>query len=126
MGDLSLSGDEKTEKKPSGSKDPALTVERARADAAENRIRELEAAQKVITRLTPEEISNLKVQQNTLADAQSSYKTLAQELTKAQTLAIMLLTAYNKAWSDLQRKYGLPEDVEVDWTTGDIFRKKIN
>lgn len=135
MGDLALNAPEGTKPKKSGKKikkingldvqaDMEIKVQRERADAAESRIREIEDAPILLIRLDDSELSSMLQQQHMLDTMVEKSNKAAQEAKDSQTVVIMLNSAYNTSWVVLKKKYGLPEDVDVDWTTGEIFRKK--
>ncbi len=137
MGDLALNTPEGKIPKKSGDKKPKtdgkdtqmeaeVKVQSERADAAEERIREMEDAPVLIVRLDEAELAIMVQQQATLQAAAGEANKAAQGLKDLQTVAIMLNSAYNAAWVALQKKHGLPEDVDVDWTTGEVFRKKVS
>jgi hypothetical protein len=105
---------------------PALEVERNRADAAEARIRELEQVQAVLTVLSEPEFLNLKRQKQIMQGKIEDANKVSTQAADAQAIAIMLNIAYNKTWSDLQKKYGLPDSVDVDWDTGEVFRQRLD
>lgn len=125
MTDLALNGGD-TEKKARKTKSNAKTeemvpvsafkVETARADAAEERIKEMESAPVLLTILDEKELNGLTRQKFLLGEAVEQSKELTQKAADAQAVAVMMGTAYNHAWSDVRKKHGLPEDVDVDWS----------
>lgn len=136
MSDIALNAPEgETPKRSGGEEDEAsqptqmeveVKVQSERANAAEEKIREMEDAPVLLVRLDEAELAILVQQQATLKAAAGEANKVAQELKNLQTVAIMLNSAYNVAWVALQKKHGLPEDVDVDWTTGEVFRKKVS
>lgn len=136
MSDIALNAPEgETPKRSGGEEDEAsqptqmeveVKVQSERANAAEEKIREMEDAPVLLVRLDEAELAILVQQQATLKAAAGEANKVAQELKNLQTVAIMLNSAYNAAWVALQKKHGLPEDVDVDWTTGEVFRKKVS
>lgn len=132
MGDLPLNGSKgqtaknKSSKKTTGKgSDAEVAVERQRADAAEAQIREMEAAPDLIARLEEGELSGLTRQRSLMEDSIKKANDLTAEMVDAKTVALMMHSAYNVAWREVQSKYGLPQDVDIDWTSGEIFRKKV-
>lgn len=125
MSDLPLSGKKKkTVKKPAISPEE-LQVQQRRAEAAELRLLELEEAPTLLVRLTSEESESMR-RQNTVQERMTAeYNKLAHEASTAKTIAIMISSSYNQSWMTLRTKYGFPEDVDVDWETGEVFRRKV-
>ncbi len=136
MADIALNAPEGTSPKRSGKKNKSsgkkcqavaeAKVQRARADAAEARIRDIEDAPALIAKLDDSELLNMTRNKRLMDEAVSKANVLTGEIADARTVALMLNSAYNVSWVSLKKKYGLPEDVDVDWTTGEVFRKKIS
>lgn len=135
MADIALNAPEGTPPKRSGNKSKSdgkkcqavaeVKVQRARADAAEARIRDMEDASALIAKLDDSELLDMTRNKRLMDAAVSKANGLTVEVVDARTIALMLNSAYNVSWVSLKKKYGLPEDVDVDWTTGEVFRKKI-
>lgn len=129
MGDLALNVSGKTRSKKSGKStqsEAEIKVQRKRADAAEARVQELENAPVLLAKLDSKELSSMVRQKNFADAAVVKANELAAEIVDARVVALMMTNAYNASWVDLKKKYGFPEDVDVDWVTGDVFRKKIS
>lgn len=136
MSDVALNAPENTQPKRSGKKDKSngkkcqavaeAKVQRERADAAEARIRDIEEAPTLIVKMDDSELSNMNRDKRLTDAAVSKANALLAEAADARMVALMLNSAYNASWVSLKKKYGLPEDVDVDWTTGEVFRKKIS
>ncbi len=103
-----------------------IAVERGRAEAAETTIKEMESAPFLLVVLDPKELAGISRQKTFMQEAVEKANATGKEAADSQVVALMLNNAYTTAWVSIQRKYGLPEDVDVDWTTGEIFRKKPN
>ncbi len=136
MGDIALNAPEGTKPKKSGTKktkasgldtqaEAETKVQRERADAAESKIREMEDAPVLLVRMDDPEVASMVQQKHTMDIAVGKANQIAQEAKDSQTVVIMLSSAYNASWVALQKKYGLPEDVDVDWVTGEVFRRKV-
>lgn len=129
MGDLALNVSGKTRSKKSvksTQSEAEIKVQRKRADAAEARVQELENAPVLLAKLDSKELSSMVRQKNFADAAVVKANELAAEIVDARVVALMMTNAYNASWVDLKKKYGFPEDVDVDWVTGDVFRKKIS
>lgn len=134
MSDLALNTPEGEKPKKSGGKkseaichtqmEAEVKVQSDRANAAEERIREMEDAPVLIVRLDEPELAVMVQQQETVKAAVGEANKAVRELKDLQTVVIMLNSAYSASWVALQKKHGLPDDVDVDWTTGEVFRKK--
>ncbi len=134
MGDVALNAPAGVKPKRSGKRKKAngldtqveaeAKVQRERADAAEARIREMETAPVLITKMADTELSGMLRQKHLMDVAVVKANDLVREAEDSQAVALMMNSAYSVSWKALQKKYGLPEGVDVDWTTGEIFRQK--
>lgn len=128
MGDIPLNKSKATGSKKSCGKAERLQAEVStaigRAEAAEAIVRDMEKAPVLLTVLSLQELKGMSRQKELMTKAVDSANTLINEAEEAREIASMLKSAYNSTWAILQKRYSLPEDVDVDWTTGEIFRKK--
>lgn len=130
MGDIPLNKPAKSAKNKKPSNTAAMLeaqaeTEKSRADAAEATIREMENTPIRLVVLDSAEFNNILKQKTLMEEAVNKANTMGQEAADAQGVALMMNSAYSATWTLLQKKHGLPDDVDVDWTTGEIFRKKI-
>ena len=76
-----------------------------------------------IFKLPADDLKALNIQKTFTESAVNEAAEIQSKLFKAQVVANMMQAAYNTAWQATQRKHGLPESIDVDWTDGSIFRK---
>jgi len=83
-----------------------------------------ELAARFITDLSEEDFKSLKIQKTFMDEAVAAATEAQAESFKRQVIAKMLQTAYNAAWRVVQQKHELPESLDVDWTSGSVYRKE--
>ena len=80
-------------------------------------------ASRFIFKLPEDDLKALNIQKTFTENAVEEATEAQSKLFKSQVVANMMQAAYNAAWTVIQRKHGLPEVIDVDWTDGSIFRK---
>ncbi len=127
MGDIPLNGPKKKGRsaKPKGGRNlqKEVEVEHSRAEAAEARVSELESAPTLLVVLNQEELSAIVRQRQLMEAAVEDANIKLSTANDARAIAQMMNSAYSSTWLDLRKRHGLPEDIDVDWTSGEIFRK---
>ena len=84
---------------------------------------EAEQAERFIMKLPMNEIQAVAVQRGCMEKAFAEAHSAQQQAFNSQVVANMLQIAYNAGWKQIQSKYGLPNDMDVDWKDGSIFRQ---
>lgn len=121
MGDVPIKPS-KGKAKRKASKEAAALREELRAAKRENE--KLKAKDGPIATLEPQELSELLSQKSTVDRAQKDAEVALAEAQRAQALLVMLRSAYNLRWTEIQKQHGLPADMDMNWTSGEVFRKK--
>ncbi len=119
MGDVPIKSG-KTKRK--GSKEAAALRKELQAAKQENE--KLKAKEGPMATLEPQELSDLLSQKSVVGRAEKDAGAALAEAQRTQALLTMLRTAYSLRWTEIQKKHGLPADMDMNWTSGEVFRKK--
>ncbi len=110
-------------KAANGQAEPVVAEPEMTPELTPEQVQQADLAERFIMKLPMEEIQALVTQRSCVEKALAETRSAQQAAFSSQVVANMLQIAYNAGWKQLQSKYGLPDDLDVDWKDGSIFRK---